>query len=993
MAYIGNSPGVASQRVVTQFTATSNQTTFIPTSGYTIGYLDVFLNGVKLVNGEDYTASNGTTVVLAAGAASGDSVEVVSFIPRGLSDGWLKSEADSRYLQLGASFSGDVSGTYSAITLANSGVTAGSYGSATNIPAITVDSKGRLTSVTNTAVSIPSGSLTFTGDVTGSGTTGSSTALTLANSGVTAGSYGSASAIPQVTVDSKGRVTNISTTAVTVPSTLTVAASSGLTENINLSTGQLLLEAGTGVSTGTGAGKVTIAIGQAVGTTSNVSFNNLTLAGELRGPSTLIIDPAAVGDDTGTVRVRGNLQVDGTTTTVNSTTLEVADLNITMAKNAANAAAADGAGITVAGASATLTYTATPDSWSFNKNLGIGTSSPAGPLEVIGTNGILITRSSKTANTSSSARILGGAFTGNTATAIFLDGVGGENRLSIGGGTGTGEPATSIKLYTGTAGTTSAGTERMAIDASGNVSILTGAVTINGASIATADSMLNTQVNSAGSFLTLAEFRNLDYTAGTRSFIRVRNQVTAGGSYSSYFGQGQDGKTYIIANNSARGGDLVIDGNTGNVGIREVNPSLPLHISGTNGYPNSSGTTEVGFLTLRRKSAGSTHGLWMGVADASPWGSWLQAADVGNFAVNYPLLLNPNGGNVGIGTSSPSAKLDVQPQDGGDTRGLQVFFNPAATFNPAGENTALRIVSGLKFNWYSENYTIGATRGGGTDIQGFVIAKNDTVRIAIASGGNVGIGTTSPDAGAKLTVAGGILTTSNFSATTGSTAGIDYFSGNLRFFAIGTSGSTKGGYQWIAKGADNSQVTQMTLDASGRLGIGPSSPSRPLDIAAAVSVDTTGSANKWTASFRDTTATAAAGVGGSLVFQGLKSTAGAVGNFGAIAGLKENSTNGNEDGYLAFFTVPNSNGLITERMRITSGGDILPGANGTQNFGSSSLRWNTIYTSDLSLSNGIGDWTIVEGEDDLFIYNNKRNRVYKFKLEEVDPALATPKRG
>lgn len=85
-------------------------------------------------------------------------------------------------------------------------------------------------------------------------------------------------------------------------------------------------------------------------------------------------------------------------------------------------------------------------------------------------------------------------------------------------------------------------------------------------------------------------------------------------------------------------------------------------------------------------------------------------------------------------------------------------------------------------------------------------------------------------------------------------------------------------------------------------------------------------------------------------------------------------------------------GTSTERMRITSTGDLLPGANGTQNFGSSSLRWNTIYTSDLSLSNGIGDWTIVEGEDDLFIYNNKRNRVYKFKLEAVDPSTATPKR-
>lgn len=100
MAYIGNSPGVASQRVVTQFTATSGQTTFTPQSGYTVGYLDVFLNGVKLVNGDDYTASNSTNVVLASGASAGDSVELVSFTPRGLSDGWLKSEADSRYLSV-----------------------------------------------------------------------------------------------------------------------------------------------------------------------------------------------------------------------------------------------------------------------------------------------------------------------------------------------------------------------------------------------------------------------------------------------------------------------------------------------------------------------------------------------------------------------------------------------------------------------------------------------------------------------------------------------------------------------------------------------------------------------------------------------------------------------------------------------------------------------------------------------------------------------------
>jgi hypothetical protein len=100
MAYIGNSPGVASQRIVSKFTATASQTTFTPTSGYTVGYLDVYLNGVKLINGDDYTASNGSTFVLASGAASGDIVESVAYLPRGLSDGYTKAEADARYMDI-----------------------------------------------------------------------------------------------------------------------------------------------------------------------------------------------------------------------------------------------------------------------------------------------------------------------------------------------------------------------------------------------------------------------------------------------------------------------------------------------------------------------------------------------------------------------------------------------------------------------------------------------------------------------------------------------------------------------------------------------------------------------------------------------------------------------------------------------------------------------------------------------------------------------------
>ena len=59
-------------------TATANQTTFNVT--YTAGYIQVFMNGIKLIGGgSDFTASNGTTVVLASGAAAGDVLEFVVF--------------------------------------------------------------------------------------------------------------------------------------------------------------------------------------------------------------------------------------------------------------------------------------------------------------------------------------------------------------------------------------------------------------------------------------------------------------------------------------------------------------------------------------------------------------------------------------------------------------------------------------------------------------------------------------------------------------------------------------------------------------------------------------------------------------------------------------------------------------------------------------------------------------------------------------------------
>lgn len=75
-------------------------------------------------------------------------------------------------------------------------------------------------------------------------------------------------------------------------------------------------------------------------------------------------------------------------------------------------------------------------------------------------------------------------------------------------------------------------------------------------------------------------------------------------------------------------------------------------------------------------------------------------------------------------------------------------------------------------------------------------------------------------------------------------------------------------------------------------------------------------------------------------------------------------------------------------------GSILPSANTTYDLGSASLRWANIYTGDLHLSNEgkqignmvdgtKGNWTLQEGETDLFLINNKTGKKYRFAIEEI----------
>jgi hypothetical protein len=133
-----------------------------------------------------------------------------------------------------------------------------------------------------------------------------------------------------------------------------ITATAGVITTTNLaiatssSTGALLVSGGAGIAGNIYSGENIVATG------------NITALGQITA--------------TGNLTVQGNLIVQGDVTTINAATLDIEDLNITVAKGAASAAAANGAGLTVDGASATITYTSGTNRWNMNKDLSVNTT-------------------------------------------------------------------------------------------------------------------------------------------------------------------------------------------------------------------------------------------------------------------------------------------------------------------------------------------------------------------------------------------------------------------------------------------------------------------------------------------------------------------------------------------------------------------------------------------------------------------------------------------
>ena len=493
------------------------------------------------------------------------------------------------------------------------------------------------------------------------------------------------------------------------------------------------------------------------------TLTNATLTGYLAGPASFTIDPAAVGDNTGTVVIAGNLQVDGTQTTINSTTVAIDDLKLSVATDAADSAAANGAGITVGGASANITYTHATTSWDFDKTVNV-----TGNIGVTGTvDGVdIATRDA--------------VLTSTTTTAGAA--------LPKAGGTMTGdlliqkaEPIINLRrsdndLLPGLLWQGSAGAQAASIRMDGDSGITNSLVmsTYNGSSVAerlriltgAADGIQVTGNVGIGYDSPADNIHILGSNASPNVGITLQSDDTANATATLTLMARDASNVNQTVNIQNTLGRLNIDANMDVIGVGTNFKSASYNILNLQTDTDDNGSSDDGIFKITNGSAGTTKAEFR----------WDESEDLVH--VSYGdhgrhISINSSG-NVGVGTSSssPAGKLHIMSGDAGtvtpssqaDDLVVEASTEVGITLmSPDDQSARIRFTSpstesgdlGGADIFYRQNIN---KMSMGTTVSGGLLAfkAGAGVETMVLDNGNVGIGNSDPSS--KLEVGNGSST-------------------------------------------------------------------------------------------------------------------------------------------------------------------------------------------------------------------------------------------
>ncbi len=246
-------------------------------------------------------------------------------------------------------------------------------------------------------------------------------------------------------------------------------------------------------------------------------------------------------------------------------------------------------------------------------------------------------------------------------------------------------------------------------------------------------------------------------------------------------------------------------------GIGTTAPVNKFEVVTSTADPATSGTSANGNLRLGPSSG--SHVMDFGLGSGSNFG-WLQMRSKSAYGTLFPFAINPIGGAVGIGTSSPTSTLTVGNSAG--TVGGEILLNPTSTQYEGGQIILKRSLEGSTVDWTIDQYGTTSSNARFRIFNG----ASETNGIAILENGNIGFGTAIPTARLNL-VGGGLRIHSGFSNSTSRPSLSTSTIGNYEIRGVGSSSGTTqvdgadDGFLRLSAGGGNNSSNQSSIDLSG----------------------------------------------------------------------------------------------------------------------------------------------------------------------------------